>query len=132
MGYINNVQETTKFFDVYYRRFAVVIFLAFSVHTHSESTERAFYLSPCRCVCVRVCLCVFTYVYIHIYICLCMYVQGGSNMTGTNCDLFTHKSSRLYLNHLVCTNECMYVDMYMCIVLDQLSTQFMPLLHYSR
>jgi hypothetical protein len=21
-------------------------------------------------------------------------------MTGTNCDLFTHKSSRLYLNHL--------------------------------
>ena len=22
-------------------------------------------------------------------------------MTGTNCDLFTHKSSRLYLNHLV-------------------------------
>jgi hypothetical protein len=27
--------------------------------------------------------------------------QGGSNMTGTNCDLFTHKSSRSYLNHLV-------------------------------
>jgi hypothetical protein len=30
-----------------------------------------------------------------------MHVQGGSNMTGTNCDLFTHKSSRSYLNHLV-------------------------------
>jgi hypothetical protein len=30
-----------------------------------------------------------------------LYVQGGSNMTGTNCDLFTHKSSRSYLNHLV-------------------------------
>jgi hypothetical protein len=30
------------------------------------------------------------------------YVQGSSNMTGTNCDLFTHKSSRSYLNHLVC------------------------------
>jgi hypothetical protein len=29
------------------------------------------------------------------------YVQGGSNMTGTNCDLFTHKQSRSYLNHLV-------------------------------
>jgi hypothetical protein len=29
------------------------------------------------------------------------YVQGGSNMTGTNCDLFTQKSSRSYLNHLV-------------------------------
>jgi hypothetical protein len=28
-------------------------------------------------------------------------VQGGSNMTGTNCDLFAHKSSRSYLNHLV-------------------------------
>jgi hypothetical protein len=28
-------------------------------------------------------------------------VQGGSNMTGTNCDLFTHKSSRSCLNHLV-------------------------------
>jgi hypothetical protein len=30
-----------------------------------------------------------------------VYIQGGSNMTGTNCDLFTHKSSRSYLNHLV-------------------------------
>jgi hypothetical protein len=29
------------------------------------------------------------------------HVQGASNMTGTNCDLFTHKSSRSYLNHLV-------------------------------
>ena len=28
-------------------------------------------------------------------------IQGGLNMTGTNCDLFTHKSSRSYLNHLV-------------------------------
>jgi hypothetical protein len=28
-------------------------------------------------------------------------IQGGSKMTGTNCDLFTHKSSRSYLNHLV-------------------------------
>ena len=27
-------------------------------------------------------------------------LQGGSNMTGTNCDLFTHKQSRSYLNHL--------------------------------
>jgi hypothetical protein len=27
-------------------------------------------------------------------------VQDGWNMTGTNCDLFTHKSSRLYLNYL--------------------------------
>ena len=34
-------------------------------------------------------------------ICLSVKVQGGSNMTGTNCDLFTHNQSRSYLNHLV-------------------------------
>jgi hypothetical protein len=28
-------------------------------------------------------------------------LQGGSNMTGTNCDLFTHNQSRSYLNHLL-------------------------------
>ena len=28
-------------------------------------------------------------------------IQGGSNMTGTNCALFTHNQSRSYLNHLV-------------------------------
>jgi hypothetical protein len=28
-------------------------------------------------------------------------LQVGSNMTGTNCDLFTHKQSRSYLNYLV-------------------------------
>jgi hypothetical protein len=32
-------------------------------------------------------------------------VQGGSNMIGTNCDLFTRKSSRSYLNHLVHCGE---------------------------
>jgi hypothetical protein len=31
-------------------------------------------------------------------------------MTRTNCDLFTHKSSRSYLNHLVCV--CVYVYIY--------------------
>ena len=35
-----------------------------------------------------------------------MFVQRGSNMTGTNCDLFTHKSSRSYLNHLVFVSTC--------------------------
>jgi hypothetical protein len=30
-----------------------------------------------------------------------VHIQGGSNMTGTNCDLFTHNQSRSYLNHLV-------------------------------
>jgi hypothetical protein len=30
-----------------------------------------------------------------------LYIQGGSNMIGTNCDLFTHNQSRSYLNHLV-------------------------------
>jgi hypothetical protein len=50
--------------------------------------------------------------YAHIYWqCLitrndaCFEVQGGSNMTGTNCYLFTHKSSRSYLNHFV-LNSC--------------------------
>ena len=28
-------------------------------------------------------------------------VQGGSNMTGRNCDLFTHNQFRSHLNHLV-------------------------------
>jgi hypothetical protein len=28
-------------------------------------------------------------------------IQGGSNMTGTNCDLFTHGLSWSYLNHLL-------------------------------
>jgi hypothetical protein len=31
-------------------------------------------------------------------------LQGGSNMPGTNCDLFTNKSFRSYLNHLVFYN----------------------------
>jgi hypothetical protein len=30
-------------------------------------------------------------------------IQCGSNITGTNCDLFTHNQSRSYLNHLVIT-----------------------------
>jgi hypothetical protein len=29
-------------------------------------------------------------------------------MTGTNCDLFTHKSSRSYLNHLVDTLQLIF------------------------
>jgi hypothetical protein len=29
------------------------------------------------------------------------FVQGGSNMTGTNCDLFAYNQYRSYLNHLV-------------------------------
>jgi hypothetical protein len=35
-------------------------------------------------------------------------IQGGSNMTGTNCDLFTNKSSRSYLNHLVLSKRMGY------------------------
>ena len=35
-----------------------------------------------------------------------MQILCGSNMTGTNCDLFTHKSSRSYLNHLVQCLRC--------------------------
>jgi hypothetical protein len=32
---------------------------------------------------------------------VCFKLQGGLNMTGTNCDLFTHNQSRSYLNRLV-------------------------------
>ena len=32
-------------------------------------------------------------------------VRGGSNMTGTNCDFFTHNQSWSYLNHLVSCGE---------------------------
>ena len=38
---------------------------------------------------------------IHCILLVSKDIQGGSNMTGTNCDLFTHKQSRSYLNHLV-------------------------------
>jgi hypothetical protein len=38
--------------------------------------------------------------------CTSTLIQGGSNMTGTNCDLFTHNQSRSYLNHLAaCMGE---------------------------
>jgi hypothetical protein len=33
-------------------------------------------------------------------------------MTGTNCDLFTHKSSRSYLNHLVYLASNPYVTVH--------------------
>jgi hypothetical protein len=36
-------------------------------------------------------------------------IQGGSNMTGTNCDLFTHNQSWSYLNHLV-YSKCLIKD----------------------
>jgi hypothetical protein len=48
---------------------------------------------------------------------LLSFLQGGSNMTRTNCGLFTHKSSRSYLNHLVQMNICQYLF----IVLNPLS-----------
>ena len=38
-------------------------------------------------------------------------------MTGTNCDLFTHKSSWSYLNHLVYVCACRF-----CIILHAVST----------
>ena len=46
-------------------------------------------------------LCVLSSVLQTVLLNLKLQLQGGSNMTGTNCDLFTHKSSRSYLNHLV-------------------------------
>ena len=40
-------------------------------------------------------------VYIYIYIYIYIHTQGGSNMTGTDCGLFTHNQSLSYLNHFV-------------------------------
>ena len=37
---------------------------------------------------------------------LVMKIQGGSNMTGTDCLEFTHKKSRSYLNHVVFPSPC--------------------------
>jgi hypothetical protein len=51
-----------------------------------------------KCVYVFVQIRLSWEVLIHI---LLSTLQRGSNMTWTNCDLFTHKSSRSYLNHLV-------------------------------
>jgi hypothetical protein len=45
---------------------------------------------------------------------ICVFVQGGSNMTGTNCDLFTHNQSRSYLNHLV---SSLFRDVMQCRLL---------------
>jgi len=45
----------------------------------------------CVCVCMYVCVCVCMYacMYVCVYLCMYMYVQGGSNMTGT--DLYVNK-----------------------------------------
>jgi hypothetical protein len=49
---------------------------------------------------------IFSYIFSSVAYCVRYWpynniIQGGSNMTGTNCDLFTHNQSRSYLNHLV-------------------------------
>ena len=83
-------------FSVIAQRFSVLLY-SFSVLLYYSvllccSLLFILLCSSSRYVCV--------YVYVCIYVCVYI-VQGGSNMTGTNCDLFTHKSSRSYLNHLV-------------------------------
>jgi hypothetical protein len=58
-------------------------------------------------------------------VCLLLpFVQGGSNMTGTNCDLFTHNQSLSYLNHLVFTPKYFYFNLL-------LSATHIPLAHVS-
>jgi len=37
-------------------------------------------------------------------------LQGGSNMTGTDCLQFTHKKSRSYLDHLVLFRRVQKID----------------------
>ena len=42
-----------------------------------------------------------------------LFIQGGSNMTRTNCDLFTHNQYRSYLNHLV---FCFLLRLFSCLL----------------
>jgi hypothetical protein len=48
-------------------------------------------------------------------------IQGGSNMTGTNCDLFTHNQSRSYLNHLLRGPEGKNHRSNLCFPLEQIN-----------
>jgi preprotein translocase subunit SecG len=43
-------------------------------------------------------------------------IQGGSNITGTNCDLFTHNQSRSYLNHLVIIIIIIIIIIKLCLL----------------
>jgi hypothetical protein len=54
-------------------------------------------------------------------------IQGGSNMTETNCDLFTHNQSRSYLNHLVFCN-CPQIINFNYILLFVVVCSFMVLI----
>jgi hypothetical protein len=61
-------------------------------------------------------------------------IQGGSNMTGTNCDLFTHNQSRSYLNHLVFNKvkgKLIYDSMYchMCSLIRFATTEIMSAIY---
>ena len=74
-------------------------------YCHLLSKEVIFLCFVCVCVCMYV-----NYVYIHTYIHTYMhsyihtlrtYIQGGSNMTGTDSACLPTNKSRSYLNHLV-------------------------------
>jgi hypothetical protein len=53
-------------------------------------------------VCMYVCMCVCMYVYICMFVFMYVrYVQGGSNMTGTDLCVNKPHKSRSYLNHFV-------------------------------
>jgi hypothetical protein len=56
----------------------------------------------------------------------------GSNMTGTNCDLFTHDQSRSYLNHLVINVSCNRMMLFSSWALLSKLTWFTDLFRYTR
>jgi hypothetical protein len=56
------------------------------------------------------------------------HIQGGSNMTGTNCDLFTHNQSRSYLNHLVYASTTSCKDVIFVWVLNNMWMRLQVLL----
>ena len=63
---------------------------------------------------------------------ICFKIQGGSNMTGTNGDLFTHNQSRSYLNHLVlCEDIHVWNFTIACILIGHVTNSTLPFHRYA-
>jgi len=80
-------------------------YLRLQIHTHNIYNAHCFSTATAvirpRLIHVHCWSCISTSVNIYKRHDASSVVQGGSNMTGTDCGLFTHKQSRSYLNHLV-------------------------------
>ena len=67
---------------------------------------------PCVCVCIYIYMYMYTHTHTHIYIYI--YTQGGSNMTGTDCTLFTHKPVPVIFEP-PCVYIYIYIYIYVCV-----------------